>query len=154
MSNPHTDDDTVMAQKIFDIIDADKVNQGIADVLWGNQIMIPRSPAVVVSANGKRRTLAGVTGPGGRTANVLLATIEVHRSKVGDEEPERKLTDNMATAVERLLHADVTLQGIIIHGFVEQVDRGEATLANNSMFRTARLSFVGQTKTYLTDPTA
>jgi hypothetical protein len=153
VSNPHTDDDTVMAQKIFDIIDANKVNQGIEDVLWGNQNLIPRSPTVVIMANGKRRALAGVTGPGGRTLNSLLTTIEVHRSKVGDEATERKATDDLATTVERLLHADTTLEGIIIHGFVEEVARGEVENLSG-MFRTVRMMFVGQTKTYLTDPTA
>lgn len=142
-----------MAQAIFDKIVLNQEDLYIDDVLWGNQNMVPRKTAVIVMAMGKRRSLAGATGPGGRTLNILMATLEVRRSKVGIEAVERREVDATATAVERLLHQDVTLGGIIIHGFVEEVQRGE--IENDSgMFRTVRMLFAGQTKTYLTDPTA
>lgn len=154
MTNPHTDDDTVAAQFIFDLLTTNKTTLLLDDVLWGNHNMIPRASAAVVQALGKRRQLAGVSAPGGRTLNELLVSVELHWSKVGDEQTERKEVDARGTAVERLVHADTTLGGIIIHGFFEQVDRGETQFINNSMFRSVRMAFVGQTKTYLSNPTA
>jgi len=154
MSNPHTDQDEVVAQAIFDLIEANKISLLLDDVLWGNQTMIPRASAAIVQALGKTRQLAGVSAPGGRTLNRLMVSVELHWSKVGPEEIERKAVDARATAVEALVHSDVTLGGIIIHGFFEQVDRGETTFVNNSMFRTVRMAFAGQSKTYLSVPTA
>lgn len=153
MSNPHTDSDTVVAQAIFDLIEANKIALALDDVLWGNQEMIPHASAAVVMPLGKRRILAGVSAPGGRTENTLLVTIEVNRSKVGVEAVERKVVDDTGTAIELLLHSDTTLGGIVIHGFVEQTDRGEVTLTAGQ-FRTVRLMYAARTKTYLSVPTA
>lgn len=154
MTNQHTDDDEVVAQFIFDLLTANKAPLLLDDVLWGNHNMIPRASAAVVQALGKQRVLAGVSAPGGRTMNDLLVSVELHWSKVGNEEVERRAVDARGTAVERLVHADTTLGGIIIHGFFNQVDRGETQFINNSMFRSVRMAFVGHTKTYLSDPTA
>lgn len=149
-SGPHTDDDVVVAEAILALVEANKIDLQLDDVLYGNHIMIPRASAAVVMAMGKVRALAGVAAPGGRTLNQLQVQIDLHWSKVGDETTERRNCDDRATALERLLHTDTTLDGLIIHGFVMEVSRGETQFANNSMFRSVRMSYVGQTKTYLT----
>lgn len=154
MNNPHTDQDEIVAQFIFDLLETNKADLLLDDVLWGNHNMIPRASAAVVAPLGHRRVLAGVSAPGGRTMNELLVSVELHWSKVGPEEIERKAVDFRATSVERLVHQDTTLGGIIIHGFFTQVDRGETQFINNSMFRSVRMAFIGQTKTYLSNPTA
>lgn len=145
----HTSDDTVLALAIKGIIEANKVTLGLDDVLYGNHTFIPRASAAVIIALGKRRELAGVSAPGGRTLNQLIVSVDLHYSKVGDESAMRQAADAKGTAVETLLHTDTTIGGIIIHGFVTEVDRGETTFANNSMFRTVHMVFMGQTKTYL-----
>ena len=149
-SGPHTDDDTVVAEAILAIIEANKIDLQLDDVLYGNHILIPRASAAVVMAMGTDSTLAGVAAPGGRVMNELMVQIDLHWSKVGDEATERRNCDNRATALRHILHSDTTLGGIIIHGFVHQSVRGETPFANNSLFRTVRMSYVGQTKTYLT----
>ena len=154
MANPHTDRDEVLALAIRDLIVANKIDLELDDVLYGNHVLIPSGNSVIVSAPGKRRQLAGVASPGGRTLNTLSVVIELNRSKVGSEEEQRIATDNCATNIEVLLHSDTTIGGIIIHGFVNQVDRGETNTSGNGMFRTVRMLFEGQTKTYLSAPTA
>ena len=149
-SGPHTDDDTVLAQAIFDLVEINKIEIQLDDVLYGNHILIPHASAAIVIPMGKARQLAGVSAPGGRTTNQLMISIALHWSKVGDESTERKACDSRATALERLLHTDVTMGGIIIHGFVTSAERGETSFANNSMFRSVIMTYVGQTKTYLT----
>lgn len=150
----HTDDDTVVALAIRDIILANATTLLLDDVLYGRHNTIPHASGAVITPGGKRRSLAGVSGPGGRTTNSLMVEVALHWSKVGDEETERKAVDDRATAVERLLHTDTTLGGIIIHGFVVSVDRGETQMASGSMFRSVMMVFDGTTKTYLSPPAA
>lgn len=145
----HTDKDEDVAEAIRALLEANKDDLELNDVLYGNHIMIPRASAAIVMPLGRRRQLAGVAGPGGRTLNQLIVGVDVHWSKVGDEETERKNADNRGSNVEAMLHSDTTLGGIVIHGFVTQVDRGESQFANNSMFRSVRMVYEAQTKTYL-----
>jgi hypothetical protein len=154
MSNPHTDQDEVVAEAILALLEANKITLLLDDVLYGNHNLIPNGSAAVVQAMGKRRVLAGATAPGGRTLNELMVQIELHWSKVGDEATERRACDARASALETLIHQDTTLGGIIIHGFITEVDRGETRFVNNGMFRTVRMAFTGQSKTYLSVPTA
>lgn len=150
----HTDDDTVIANYIQTVIEANKVALLLDDVLYGRHNNLPRASAAVIIPGGKRRVLAGVSAPGGRTENSLVVEIGMHWSKVGDEETERKAVDARATAIERKLHEDTTLGGLIIHGYVVSVERGETQMANGSMFRSVQMVYQGTTKTYLSPPAA
>lgn len=149
----HTDDDTLVAKAIQTLLEGNKLTLLLEDVLYGNHTLIPRNSAAVVMPMGKRRQLAGVSAPGGRTQNDLVVNIQLHWSRVGDEETERKACDDRGTAVERLIHTDPTFGGLIIHGFIGEVDRGD-TMINNSMFRSVFMVFTGVTKTYLSPPAA
>jgi len=151
----HTDKVTVVAVAIKNLILANKSTLGLADVFFGQHNMIPRSPTAVVMSGTKRRELAGVSAPGGRTMNYLPVFIDVHSSRVGTESEEEKqlVLENIADSIEFLLHQDPTLGGIIIHGFVQSSDPG-ITFIGNSQFNTVRLAFEGKTKTYLSNPLA
>src|SRR5215831_17440968 len=118
MTGPHTDDDVAVAQAIINLIIDNKEDLQIDDVLFGNHTMIPHASAAIVQALGRNRTLAGVAAPGGRTENTLMVGVDLHWSKVGDEATERLNCDTRGNALERLLHTDTTLGGIVIHGFV------------------------------------
>jgi hypothetical protein len=146
---PHTDDDTVLAQAIFDLLDANKSALNLDLVMYGFQVLIPTSTAAVVMARGNTKALAGVQGPGGRTLNNLMIGIDVHRSKVGNEDTERKVVDSTANDIISLVHNDTTVGGLIIHGFFDRTDRGDTSFMNGSMFRTVVLSFTGITKTLI-----
>lgn len=150
----HTDDDAVVAQAIEDLVNANKADLLLDDVLYGDHNMIPHASAAIVMPGGMRRDLAGVAAPGGRTQNTMVVEVVLHWSKVGDEATERKAADARGKALERKLHEDTTLGGIIIHGFVVQVDRGNTIMGNNNMFRTVRMVYQAQTKTYLSPPAA
>ena len=144
----HTSHSSELGNAIFNLIEANKISLGLADVFFGEQKMLPRSPAAVVDLGRKRRELAGVSAPGGRTMNNMDIIIDVHSAKVAEEALARMELNLLAEAVEDLLHVDTTMGGIIIHGFVRDWDPGEAFI-NNSMFRTVRMMYTGQTKTYL-----
>lgn len=144
---PHTSSVSVLAQAIKNKIVAVQVTLGINLVLYGNHTMIPENLTVVVKPINKRKTLAGVSAPGGRTENEMIVFIEVHSSAVGDEENARIALETLSDNIEAELHKDVTMGGIIIHGFVTETDHGESSLGGE--FRTVRLTYVGKTKTYL-----
>jgi hypothetical protein len=80
--------------------------------------------------------------------NFMTIFIDIHSMKVGDEETERLALDQLAESAEAALHADVTMGGIIIHGFVHEWNPGE-THNQGGEFRTVRLTYIGETKTYL-----
>ena len=146
-----TDNSTVLAQAIMAKIVANQQTLKVRDVLYGEQIMIPRSPTVVVLLGTKTRILAGVSAPGGRTENDMTVLIDIHSMKVGDEATERLAMDQLAESVEKLLHADTQMGGLLIHGFVTEYIPGETVLQNGE-FRTVRLTYIGRSKTYLTVP--
>ncbi len=150
----HTDNDTVVAEAITTLIEDNLALLQLNAVYYGNHNNIPVAAGAVVTPGGHRRTLAGVSGPGGRTENSLMVDVAIHYSKVGDEATERRAVDALGYTLEKLLHVDTTLGGIVIHGFVQQTERGETIMANNSMFRSVRLLYVATTKTYLSPPAA
>ena len=150
VNGPHTSRGTVVAKAIMQIIEANMAALDLKAVYYGNHVMIPKTPAVVVNLQPKNRTLAGVVAPGGRTMNDISLTIDVHSSKVGEESANRMEHDELAEEIEILLHQDTTLGGIIVHGYVTVFDPGE-TMFQDSEFRTVRLTYNAQTKTNLPD---
>jgi len=149
---PHTHKTTIVALAIRDIIKANRAVIGLDDndfVAYGDHNNFPTGKAVTVTSGTKRRTLAGVTGPGGRTLNNMEVVISIYYSVLENEETARLAVDVMAENVEDLLHEDTTVGGIIIHGFVQEWVPG-ILYRETSMFRVVQLHFVGQTKTNVT----
>jgi hypothetical protein len=140
---------SVLAQAIKNILVTNKTSLGLRDVLYGNHTMLPVSPVAVVIPAPKHRDLQGVGGPGGRTLITMNVYIDVLSSKVGDESEERLALDQLAERVEDLLHNDVTVGGLLIHGFVTDWVPGETTVQGGE-YRTVRLTFAGITKLQLT----
>lgn len=145
----HTDLTSVLAQAILDKIDTNKASLGIRQTLYGNHNMVNLSPAAVVTPGRKNRSLAGVSAPGGRTLNELNVLVDVMIQNVlAGESAARLEVDQLAEAVEKILHADTTMGGIIIHGYVTTWDPG-IQFINGSNYRVVRMFYVGTTKTYL-----
>jgi hypothetical protein len=151
---PNTDRTTVLALGVKDIIVASKGELEIQDVFYGNHTMTPRSPTVVIRPGRKQRALRGVAAPGGRTENELTLLIDVMSADVlSSEEDSRLALDQLAENVEKLLYVDVTIGGLVIHGFVTDWDPGEIFI-NNSKWRTVRMTYRAKTITYLSPPAA
>lgn len=146
---PHTDRYSVVGLAIKALVNANKEELGIENVYYGDHNNIPDSVSVVVQPIPKTRELAGVGGPGGRSMNTMRFYVWVHNSKLGSEEEERLRVDQIAEEVEALLHNDVTLDGIIIHGFVEEMDPG-ITKFDNSQYRTVQMRYKAISKTQIT----
>lgn len=151
---PNTDRTTVLAMGLRDLIITNKGELGIQDVYYGNHVMTPRSPTVVLRPGRKTRTLRGVASPGGRTENELIVLVDVMAADVlSSEEDSRFALDTLAENVEKLLYVDPTIGGLVIHGFVTTWDPGEIFI-NNSKWRTVRMTYNAKTITYLSPPAA
>lgn len=144
----HTDSTATLAKAIYALLSDNADSLKLNDVAYGNHLNLPRSPTAVVVPGPKRRELQGVSAPGGRTRNYMTVYVDVHSSKVGSETEQRMALDELGTQIEALIHQDTTVGGIIIHGFVETWDPGE-TFIQGGQFRSVRMTFVGQTVTYL-----
>lgn len=146
----HTDKTTVVAQYILSLITTNKSSLGLDNVLYGDQNEIPPGKTAVVATGRKDRVLQRVAFPGGGTRNRMIVMITVYNNTTGDEATKSLQTDQVAEAVEHLLHQNTTMGGNIIHGFVETWDPGY-NFRRGSMFRATQLTFVADTKTNLTD---
>lgn len=146
----HTDKSTVLAQYIFSLITTNKTALGLDSVLYGEHNEIPSGKTVAVTTGRKDRSLARVAYPGAGTQNRMIVLITIYNNTLGDEATKSLETDQLAEAVEHLLHQNTEMGGNIIHGFVESWDPGYK-FKTGSMFRATQLIFVGQTKTNLTD---
>lgn len=144
----HTEYTSVLAKAIYDKLVLNQTALALADVLYGNHNDIPRSPTVVVIPGLKTRQLVGVQGPGGRVENDLIVYIDIHDSKVKDETTQRLVLDKKAEEVEKKIHEDVTMGGLIIHGFVHSWDPGQAFFQSGE-FRSVRLTYSGRSRTLL-----
>lgn len=146
----HTDRCTVLSTYIKNLIDTNKVVLNVDNVLYGDHDKIPSGITVVVYCADKERALDGVAMPGGRTMNEMRVMVVVYNNKVQDEATGRLEVDQISEEVENLLHQDTTMGGLIIHGFITRWDPGYK-IRQGSMFRATQMTFVGRTKTNLTN---
>ncbi len=146
----HTDRCTVLSQYMFNLIDAAKTSLNVDNVLYGDHEKIPSGITVVVYCADKERTLDGVAMPGGRVMNDMRVMVTVYNNRTQDEATGRLEVDQISEAVEHELHQDTTMGGLIFHGFVTRWDPGYK-IKSGSLFRATQMTFVGRSKTNLTD---
>lgn len=153
---PNTDRCTTLAQYIIDLLEANKTgfDLPIEQVFYGMHNMLPKSPCVVVMSGIGDFTLQGVAAPGGRKKNELNILVDVLGADVLTGEATGRLAiDKLAEDVQRFLEASPNMGGLIIHGYVHRRDPGQMFI-NNSSWRQVRLTFVGESRTYLSPPAA
>ena len=148
MSN--TDRTTIVATYIKNLINTNKAALNVDNVLYGDHNLIPGGITVTVMSGMKNRVLQRVAFPGAGTRNRMIVLVTVYCNETGDEQTLSLKTDQIAEAVEHLLHQDTTLGGNVIHGFVETWDPGYR-FKTGSMFRATQMTHISQTKTNLTD---
>jgi hypothetical protein len=125
--------------------DADKETLGLADVFYGDQNQIPRTPALCLEPDGKRRELAGVPR---RVENTLGLYVLLYISKVADTESNARDALVLAETIETYMHQDRDSGGYLVHGYCTDVEPGYRT-RGDTRFRACRLKFEGINKTVL-----
>jgi len=138
-----------VAEYLFTKVDTSKETYGIKQVLMGKHNMVPLSPTVRVLPAPRRRNLVGVAAPGGRVENLFTVYVDVMiADPLAGESQGIRNVELLANQIEKLIHADTTLGGLLIHGFFTEADPGEEFIQNSS-FRVVRLTFSGVSRTYL-----
>lgn len=150
MTSPYstyTADPSTVCQALIDKITGNKENFVIpvVDIFYGDQQRITHTPTICVEPSQKTRELAGAPN---MTMNTFEIIVLVLINKVADTIITRKQSDQLAYDVEKFLHQDLQLNGLLIHGFVERSESG-VTTKNNTMYRAARLVYHGLNKTSL-----
>lgn len=143
---------STLAQYMVDLIKqpANLATLSIPDaamVFYGDQQMVPRTPAVAVEPGALTRSLSG-KGASGRTDNVFTIYLMAYLAKISSNQAVRKQSDELAERLVNILHSDRTMGGLVIHGFVTSLESGFA-VRGGTLMRTARLTWQGLTKTLI-----
>lgn len=128
-----------------DIVTSTNVALAADDVYYGDQEKFPRTPSVCVDPGNRQRALQGVSY---RTDNNFTIYILVYHAMLQDNQVTRKEVQQLAEAIETLLHADPTLGGNVIHSFCSLNESGYV-YRNSTMYRTNRMTFEPYSKTRL-----
>jgi hypothetical protein len=132
-------------RKVFELVTEAKQALGLADVFYGDQNKIPRTPAACIVPDVKRRELKGA--PRG-VENILSTYILVYVSKVDDVQKNEESAIVIGEAIETYLHQFRDLQGLVVHCYCSAIEPGYRT-REGTQFRAVRLTFEGLSKTIL-----
>jgi hypothetical protein len=138
---------STITRAIYDLVEADKFNHGLEDVFYGDQALIPRTPAVAIEPGQKT---ASLNGPGirGRVRNDFIVYLLVYVAKITDEQENRLGSEELAESIEALLHDNTKLDGLISHGYVTSIESGYVQ-RGNSLMRSARITWTGFNETMI-----
>lgn len=134
MANTKRVDEIV--QKLVDILDGakDTFTPKVQAVYYGDQDKVPAYPAIAVSGGQKRRDIIALH----KFEVVLRATIFVYHGEVQSSEITNKQVDVLSEQVEDLLHGNLTMDGLVVNGFITRNDPG-VSLRSDVMIRTSRM---------------
>jgi len=126
----------------------------IQDVFYGDQVKIPRYPAVCVEPGQKSRSWPPV--PSLRTENTLEVHIFIYWAQLAGSEELKLTTDRLGEDVEEYMNINhLTLNDssgspLVIHGHVVENEPNYATRNNRDLVHATRLLWRAITKTQLT----
>jgi hypothetical protein len=140
---PLTEKPTIITQKIKDILIAELVPVDLKAVYYGEQTLIPSYPAVVVESYPMEREITGT-----HTFGVTLRTgIIVFHGKLQPPEVTKKECEELIELITETLHADHTLDGLVVFGYINRVDPGVAIRGGpegaSEMYRASRVTWEG-----------
>lgn len=144
----NTDRMSVVNQAHYDLVNDHKLELGIADVWYGDQAKIPRTPAVCIEAGPMDREPAGVSGKG-LTENTFRIYHLIYVGKVQDVQVNLKQAQELAEALMDLLHGDMQFGNLVLYGYVRTIEPGFVRKAD-ALLKVQRLLWQGMNKTRIT----
>jgi hypothetical protein len=145
---PLTDSSEVVANYIFGILQgvADTFSpESIQDVFYGDQSLLPKTPAVCVVPGVKNREFQGASLC---TLNTFVTYVYLYYEKLQDAQLNVHGCTALADAIEKFVHADFKLGGNVVYVICEQNEPGIAT-KQGDLVMAARLQFRSMSKTML-----
>lgn len=112
---------------------------------YGDQTILDKTPAVCVSPGNKQR---GWEGASLGTRNVIETYVYVYYGKIQDVQTNLHAAQTLADAIEPVVHADVTLGGLVIGTLCTQNEPGVINKMG-SLLMGNRMTFESFSKTRL-----
>jgi hypothetical protein len=152
-AGPVTDSSLVIAERFYQIAHSVKYQLGFMDVWYGDQNLIPQTPALVVEPGTKRRELSAAQD---HTSNQIDTYFLIYHSPVSEMQNARRETIAVAEALERYLHrnhlrlfdAAVPANQLTIHGHNVELDPGYQ-FKGNTLYNAVQMTWRSITKTWL-----
>lgn len=134
-----------MATAVKAAIDAQASALGIAETWYGDQTILPQTPAVCVTPGNKSRAFAGASL---MTENTFETYVFVYFGKVQDVQQNLHAAQALADAIEPVVQTDMTLGGIVIWTLCTQNEPGIIN-KQGSLLMGNRMTFQSFSKTRL-----
>ena len=126
-----------VTSRIHDLLTERSPELGLSKVYYGRQDLMPEFPSACVESFPKSRAWNGA----GRRMEVTLRTgILVYVSKIQSSTITKKESEQLAEAIEVILHEDFTLGDRVIHGMVTRMDYGVSRV-EDVMIRSVRIQW-------------
>jgi hypothetical protein len=132
-----TDRLDVLAEKVHEIMLTNQSALGLADIWYGDQERVPRVPSLAVEPGPKNREWNGSPR---RTQVTMDIYVLVYMEKVQGVQLNIRESTQLGEEVEAVLHANATVDGLVISSYVVENTPGYITRANTLM-RASRLVF-------------
>jgi|ERR1700760_2459850 len=120
-------------------------NLGLKAAWYGDQSLLPTTPAVCVAPGNKKREFQGATF---RTLNEIETYVWVYYGKIQDVQQNLHSATTLADNIETLVHSDLTLGGNVISVLCTTNEPGMINKSGVWMMG-ARLTFLSTSKTTL-----
>jgi hypothetical protein len=143
----NTDSSEVVATYIYNKLNdpTNKANLAVSSVWYGDQQLLPTTPAVCVVPGEKRREFQGATF---RTLNDIQTYVLVYFGKIQDIQANLHSAMQLAEAIELLVHQDLLLGGNVISCLCNIIDPGVISKGGVWVMG-ARMTFQSVSKTTL-----
>ncbi|SRR5216684_1021477 len=153
MPNPYaayTDSTEFVANYVLNAIKAGAATLGLTDavnqVWYGDQVLLPETPAVCVVPGPETDT---PNGAGGRPVRIDFRTfVMVYYGKVQDQQLNVHASLGLANQIKRLMNADPTLGGNAIDAYFSNIDPGVSAKQGGLMDAT-RMTLLTKSKVVL-----
>lgn len=144
---PNTDSSEAVANYIYTKLNdpTNKTNLGVSSTWYGDQTLVPDTPAVCVAPGPKKREFQGATF---RTLNTFETYVWVYFAKIQDIQQNLHGATQLADDIETLIHGDLTLGGNVIAVICTQNEPGVINKGGVWVMG-ARLTFESMSKTTL-----
>jgi hypothetical protein len=142
---PQTDSAEVVATALKAVIDAQATALGIQETFYGDQTILPKTPAVCVSPGNKSREFQGASL---MTQNTFETYVYVYFGKIQDVQENLHSAQALADSIEPVVHANMTLGGTVIWTLCIQNEPGMVN-KQGSLMMGNRMTFQSSSKTRL-----
>ena len=154
MSQVLSDSVLTLSQRLYDIATANKATWGVQDVWYGDQVNLPRTPALCIEPGRKTRQFAGAPD---MTDNNFDVFFLLYHGAVRETQTTRKEAITCAEAIEKYFQvnhfnlANASGDQIALFGYFREVDPGYV-YKNGTLYSAVRMTWNGYTKTSLRNP--